>query len=145
MIVRHVDPWSDIQLSPLADGTGFKLIRSFRAQYQVDNVDWFLTVPVGFVTDLASIPAAFRVAWRTWGFWTRGAILHDCLYYYGAGFKEDADDLFEAVLRMDEPQPPEEGHEDDVTAMATAVRIGGRGNFDNPRTDLTVLSTEGYP
>ncbi len=143
MIIRHIDPWSDIQLTPLADGSGWLTLKSFRCQFQADQ-DYFLTIPVGFKTDLASIPAMFRIMFRTWSWWTRAALVHDCLYHYGQGTKEMADDLFEAVLRLDEPEVVEDGHQDDVTAMATAVRLGGVGNFDNPLIEV-VLSTEGYP
>ena len=143
-IIRHIDRWDDIHVTPLADGSGFKTLRTFRVQYQVeDGTDYFLTIPIGFVTDWASIPGIFRTAWKSWGWWSRAALVHDCLYHHGAGEKSDADALFGVILRMDEI--PEEGHEGDIDAMVLAVRIGGRGNFDGPPPDAKeVLSTKGY-
>ena len=119
------------------------MLNSYRVQFQDEGVDFFLTVPAGFVTDLASIPGILRAAFRTWGQHTVASICHDCLYSYGAGTKHQADDLFEALLMMDVVL--EEGHEGDIVAMTSAVRLFGRGNFDDPPPDAKeVLSTRGY-
>ena len=144
MIIRHRDPWELVALNPLQNGEGFKMLSSYRVQFQIETgEDYFLTVPKGFITDLASIPGILRAAFRTWGQHTVASICHDCMYAYGAGSKELADDLFEALLELD--VIPEEGHEGDNVAMVAAVRLFGRGNFDNPPPDKQrVLSYLGH-
>jgi len=142
-IIRHRDPWTTIALMPLQSGEGFRMLNSYRVQFQDETQDFFLTVPVGFCTDLASIPSIFLPLFKSWGQWTVAAICHDCMYAYGAGTKEQADDLFESLLIMDVEL--KEGHEGDITALAAAVRLFGRGNFDDPPPDAKeILSTRGY-
>ena len=138
-IIRYRDDWDEIQLTPLQEGEGFKLVKSYRVQFQTDISDWFLTVPKGYVTDLASIPGVFRAVFRTWGKHTCAAICHDVMYSYGAGTKEMADDLFEALMLYDGVE------EDDATVMAAAVRLFGVGHWNEPPPDdFAVLSKAGF-
>lgn len=81
---------------------------------------------------------------RSWGWWTRAAIFHDVLYHYGAGQKRDADKLFYSILLIDQPVPPEEGHEDDAFAMYQGVKFFGSGNFDDPIKSPQILSNTDY-
>lgn len=84
-----------------------------------------VTVPAGFVTDLASIPRVFWSVFPPDGRYTFPAIVHDYLYWTQT-FKdrEDAD----LVLKY--------GMEDlsvgavAVTAIHLAVRLGGGGPWD---------------
>lgn len=46
------------------------------------------TVPVGFITDLASIPKMFRWLFNTYGSYTEAAILHDLLWRLDIGFRK---------------------------------------------------------
>lgn len=142
-IIRHRDEWEHLLMCPVPDGTGFVMKSSYRVQFDWDKMteeDAFLTVPVGFHTDLASVPPIVRPLFGTWGRHTAAAVCHDVLYAYGAGTKEMADDLFEALMIAD---GVEEG---DATMMAAAVRVFGRGMFDSPAPDnKVVLSFKGYP
>jgi hypothetical protein len=53
-----------------------------------------VTVPVGFVTDFASIPRMFWSALRPDGKYTYPAIVHDFLYWTQTRPKEEADTIF---------------------------------------------------
>jgi hypothetical protein len=53
-----------------------------------------VTVPVGFVTDLASIPRIFYSALRPDGEYTYPAIIHDYLYWTQTRPKDTADMIF---------------------------------------------------
>lgn len=53
-----------------------------------------VTVPVGFVTDLASIPRLFWSALRPDGEYTYPAIIHDYLYWTQTRQKDTADTIF---------------------------------------------------
>lgn len=82
-------------------------------------------VPVGFVTDLASIPRVFFSLLRPDGEYTYPAIVHDYLYWTQTGTRESADQ----ILKM--------GMEDFKVNKATiatiynAVRAGGGSSWKN--------------
>jgi hypothetical protein len=52
-----------------------------------------VTVPIGFVTDFASIPRAFWSLLRPDGNYTYPAIIHDFLYWTQDGSKDEADQI----------------------------------------------------
>jgi len=62
-----------------------------------------ITVPAGFVTDLASVPRFLRDrrAFDVNGASRRPAVLHDFLYATGMGGKAFADDVFRLALRSE--------------------------------------------
>lgn len=62
-----------------------------------------ITVPKGFVTDLASVPRFLRdrKAFDVNGASRRPAVLHDFLYATGLGGKDFADNLFRLALRAE--------------------------------------------
>jgi hypothetical protein len=65
-----------------------------------------ITVPTGFVTDLASIPQIFWSALRPDGRYTYPAIVHDYLYWTQTAPKDVADNIFRfgmEDLRVDRP------------------------------------------
>jgi len=88
-----------------------------------------LEVPVGFKTDLASIPRLFRnlAPFDPNGASRRPAVLHDYLYSSKRGFrlgKEFADNFLRDALLAEQAGQ--------VTAQAFywAVRLGGRSHWD---------------
>lgn len=95
-----------------------------------DDVAYTLTVPVGFHTDLASIPPVFQPIFGTWGRHTAAAICHDCMYAYRVANRALADNLFESIMLADGVEP------DDATVMATAVRLGGKLAWDSDDENL---------
>lgn len=58
-----------------------------------------VTVPVGFVTDFASIPRAFWSLLRPDGDYCYAAIIHDFLYWDQHVEREQADQIFRLVMR----------------------------------------------
>jgi len=66
-------------------------------QYPSDDV---ITVPVGFVTDLASTP---RILWSVlppFGEYAKASIVHDYLYQQAIGSKRYADDVFMEAMTV---------------------------------------------
>jgi Protein of unknown function (DUF1353) len=57
-----------------------------------------VNVPVGFVTDFASIPRIFWSALRPDGNYTHPAVVHDYLYWTQSTSREDADDIFRIMM-----------------------------------------------
>lgn len=60
-----------------------------------------VTVPAGFITDLASIPRLTRPVLDRNGASRRAAVLHDWLYCLKKGTRKAADDLFLEAMKAD--------------------------------------------
>jgi hypothetical protein len=85
-------------------------------------------VPVGFVTDFASIPPAFYQLLRPDGDYSYAAVFHDYLYWTQAVSRETADDVFRLAM-MDFEIPRWQ-----LTSIFKAVRgWGGKPWNDNAR------------
>lgn len=85
------------------------------------------TVPVGFVTDLASIPRAFYSVLRPDGEYIVGAILHDYLYWAQPVGRADADLVLRSSMKeYDVPAAQ-------ITALYEAVDKFGGGAWNGNR------------
>jgi hypothetical protein len=61
-----------------------------------------VTVPVGFVTDLASVPEVLFSKFRADGDYAQAAVVHDYLYWFQPVEREVADRIFKrAMLNLD--------------------------------------------
>lgn len=114
---------SALELRHVPGGDTWKVIQPL--QYR-DRRGRLLLVPVGYRTDLASVPRlAWRIVPRDHGPARRPAVLHDHIYTDQTHrfSKAEADRIFYEAL-LDEGVGP-------VLAwlMYTAVRLGGRGNW----------------
>lgn len=86
-----------------------------------------LTVPRGFVTDLASVPELLRSAINAFGRHTMAAVIHDWLYFLGCPSKEIADMIF--LLAMENLNVPEAR----AKLMTYAVSGFGQSAWENHR------------
>jgi len=76
---------TQLDLSPCADGRTWQLDQDFvyqspTAAAQAPSQATLITVPAGFVTDLASIPQLFWNLLPPFGKYTEAAVVHDWLY-----------------------------------------------------------------
>jgi hypothetical protein len=78
-----------------------------------------LEVPVGFVTDFASIPQVFWSLLPPDGEYTYPAIIHDYLYWTQERPREDADEIFKIGMQEFDVKASV------VTAVYQAVRLAG--------------------
>jgi hypothetical protein len=86
-----------------------------------------VTVPVGFVTDFASIPRIFWSLLRPDGSYTHPAIMHDFLYWTQTTSREAADEILRIMMKdfsIGEPV---------VTAVYQGVRVGGGSAWEANR------------
>jgi hypothetical protein len=83
-----------------------------------------VTVPVGFVTDLASIPRTFYSALRPDGEYAYAAIIHDYLYWTQSRPRETADMIFKFAMQDFEVGPMTVG------VIYKAVRVAGGASWD---------------
>lgn len=84
-------------------------------------------VPVGFVSDLASIPRAFWTVLRPTGRHAYAAIVHDYLYWTQERTREEADLIFRFALEDSKVEAAV------VTALYQAVRQFGGSAWSNNR------------
>lgn len=84
----------------------------------------YISAPIGFVTDLASIPRIFQPMYPVHGKHTPAAVIHDYLYSERSGDKrftrKESDQIFhEAMLELGVRKTK-------AYLMYLAVRVGGR-------------------
>jgi hypothetical protein len=107
--------------------SGNKSILVEPLSYQSNRLDRVFTVPIGFVTDLASIPRLFQLFISKMGRHRKAAVLHDYLYSENTAYlkvsREQADIVFYDAMR-DEDVPLWKSW-----SMYRAVRLGGWASF----------------
>lgn len=87
-----------------------------------DNSD-VISVPAGFVTDLATVPRIFWTLLPPDGKYAKAAIIHDYLYDNALRTKKEADLIFlDGMTVLGVPKWKR-------TIMYWAVRLFGRGNY----------------
>lgn len=87
-----------------------------------DNSD-VISVPAGFITDLASVPRIFWTLLPPDGKYAKAAIIHDYLYDNALRTKYEADRIFlDGMKVLGVPRWKR-------TIMYLAVRLFGRGNY----------------
>jgi Protein of unknown function (DUF1353) len=92
--------------------------------YTVGNSGVTITVPKGFVTDFASIPWQFWSVLPTIGTYSRGAVVHDWLYWEQVCTRDQSDNLF--MIAMKESEVPTWKR----NAIYLAVHKAGQGAWD---------------
>lgn len=99
---------SKLELTPLPDGRNWELIENFTYCTDAASDGDILTIPQGFITDLASVP---RILWNIYppfGKYTEAAVLHDYGYRTGGNYpgatkpysKRDVDNLFRDAMKI---------------------------------------------
>ena len=85
---------SPLIVSPLPDGRRWKLFRSFTYHIGSKRSQDTITVPVGFVTDFASIPWVLWSWLPYWGKYGKAAVIHDYIYQTHCRTRAEADKIF---------------------------------------------------
>jgi hypothetical protein len=90
-----------------------------------------VTVPIGFVTDFASIPRAFWSLLRPDGNYAYAAVIHDYLYWTQRLSRDKSDLIFKLAMQDFEIGSAE------VSTIYAGVRAGGEGAWnDNAKLRL---------
>ncbi|EDV2652081.1 DUF1353 domain-containing protein [Salmonella enterica subsp. diarizonae] len=91
--------------------------------YLSDDSSDVISVPAGFVTDLATVPRIFWILLPPDGKYAKAAIIHDYLYDNALRTKYEADRIFlDGMKVLGVPRWKR-------TIMYLAVRLFGRGNY----------------
>jgi hypothetical protein len=100
--------------------------------YQSDFAGITVTVPPGFVTDLASVPRLPFAYLLTGGMGHAAAVIHDALYTGHQVERVTADEVFhEALLVLGISKPQ-------AWLMWAGVRVGGGGSWTAPGASQVV-------
>lgn len=119
-----------LEITPNPDGKTWTVERDLVYHVGAEDSAETITVPAGFVTDLASVPRALWSIFAPFGRYTQAAVIHDYLYVVGGVVpggavytKDQADRIFEqASKNLGVGQPAR-------WLMYQAVHHFGRGAF----------------
>lgn len=78
-------------VEPMLDGKSWKVHKEFK--YESDVLNTTITIPVGFITDGASIPKLFWNIIQPTGPYFRAAVIHDYLYRWQKFTRRQSDDV----------------------------------------------------
>jgi hypothetical protein len=81
-------------VSPLSDGRTWVLREEFGYDLHEEGSGDTVDVPVGFVTDFASVPRALWWLLPTWGRYGNAAVIHDFCYWDQSRGRCEADRIF---------------------------------------------------
>lgn len=136
-------PPPSVPLLGVGDNRTWIVVRQI--EYTIGDTADKIVVPAGFVTDLASIPAAFwgpPLFLTPAGQYSRASIIHDYLYWTQKCTRDQADRLL--VIAMKESQV----RDFDELAIYEGVHVGGEAAWTNNARDamrgLPRILPEGY-
>jgi hypothetical protein len=93
------EPIEELMLSPVGDGKSF-IVRTSFSFYCSDRPSELISVPVGFVSDGASVPQIFQSVIPRWGKYGKAAILHDFLYRNKVYSRNRCDEIMLDAMRV---------------------------------------------
>ncbi len=81
-------------VTPLPDGKNWVIRKDFGYAVGKKESEEIIDVPIGFVTDFASVPRLLWWLFPKWGKYGHAAIIHDYLYWDQKYSKKRADEIF---------------------------------------------------
>lgn len=112
--------------TPLDDGKTWVIREEFQYDVGAKGSGDSVIVPVGFVTDFASIPKIFWSLLPNWGPYGKAAIIHDYLYFSHNRSKKEADNIFyEGMLVLNVPKWK-------ASLIYQCVHLFGEGSYKKP-------------
>ncbi len=89
-----------LEVSPLADGVTWVLRKEFGYDIGKEGSEDTIDVPLGFMTDFASVPRIFRFLVSKWGKHGNAAVLHDYCYWEQDRSREESDRIFREAMEV---------------------------------------------
>jgi hypothetical protein len=84
----------ELIVCPLPDGRRWRLYKEFDYHIGSEYSDYFVHVPLGFITDFASVPSLFWALIPPTGKYGAAALVHDYLYQSKMVSRMTADSIF---------------------------------------------------
>lgn len=85
-------------VSPLSDGRTWVTRKEFGYDVGKEGSGDSIEVPIGFMTDFASVPRPLWVFLPRWGKYGNAAVIHDYCYWEQQRSKREADDIFREAM-----------------------------------------------
>ena len=83
-----------LTISPLPDGSSWYLRHPFGYDVGEKGSGDTVEVPVGYMTDFASVPRLFWILFPRWGKYGNAAVIHDFLYWEQSSSRRETDRIF---------------------------------------------------
>lgn len=114
----------------------WEIAHSFHLRVSGLYPDDIITIPEGFITDLASVPHLARSLVPKIGYWSQAAVIHDILYHnHRTGqdtdwTRKEVDKVFRdaASAKADEYGVPESRRKEKILYLG--VRMGGLASWE---------------
>jgi len=87
-------------VSPLADGRTWVTKKEFGYDVGQEGSGDSIDVPIGFMTDFASVPRPFWAFLPRWGKYGNAAVIHDYCYWDQSRSRKDSDRIFREAMRV---------------------------------------------
>ena len=85
-------------VSPLADGRTWVTRREFGYDVGAEGSGNIVEVPVGFMTDFASVPRPLWIFLPKWGTYGNAAVIHDYCYWEQKRSRKESDLIFREAM-----------------------------------------------
>jgi hypothetical protein len=89
-----------LQVAPLPDGRNWVILKDFGYDVGEKDSGETINVPIGFLTDFASVPRPFWWFAPKWGLYGNAAVIHDFCYWDQSYSRKKSDDLFREGMRV---------------------------------------------
>ncbi|WP_152072482.1 DUF1353 domain-containing protein [Escherichia coli] len=107
----------------MLDDYRWRLVEPFEF-WLTDEPEDVISVPAGYVTDLASVPRILWAIFPPHGRYAKAVIIHDWMYDNGLRTKREADRIFLDAMKVLKVPAWRR------LMMYCAVRLFGRGNYE---------------
>ena len=95
------DHFSKLEVEPLDEFVEGRRVYRLTKDFTFTSEEYgVITVPAGFKTDFASVPAIVRSIFPTDGKYMEASIVHDYYYAYAIGTKKLADRIFKHAMKL---------------------------------------------
>jgi hypothetical protein len=108
-----------LTVSPLADGKTWVTRKEFGYDIGKEGSGNTINVPIGFMTDFASIPRPLWAFLPKWGKYGNAAVIHDYCYWEQSRSRKEADEIFREAMGVLQVSPCK------IRLMYWAVRLFG--------------------
>ncbi len=89
-----------LQVAPLPDGRNWVILKDFGYDVGGENSGETINVPIGFVTDFASVPRPLWWFAPKWGRYGNAAVIHDFCYWDQSYDRRKSDDVFKEGMQV---------------------------------------------
>jgi len=89
-----------LQVAPLPDGRNWVILKDFGYDVGEENSGETINVPIGFVTDFASVPRPLWWFAPKWGRCGNAAVIHDFCYWEQSYDRRKSDEIFREGMQV---------------------------------------------